>query len=170
MAELVRVTRPGGRVLVIDQIAPVDPFAASELNTFERARDPSTSRVLAEVDLRGLFESNGLVLLRSEQEREPRDLDAYLELAGCEGDERASARSRSRPGATRPSSAGTCSSGANREPRALRRASGKRPVSAFEKTSRPSAITSYCPFPPGIASASKPSALSSVARLAALSS
>ena len=76
LAELVRVTRPGGRVLVIDQIAPVDPAAANELNIFERARDPSTSRVLAEVDLRGLFESNGLVLLRSEQEREPRDLDA----------------------------------------------------------------------------------------------
>jgi SAM-dependent methyltransferase len=88
VAELVRVTRPGGRVLVIDQIAPIDPAAASELNTFERARDPSTSWVLAEVDLRGLFESNGLVLLRSRREREPRDLDAYLELAGCEGEER----------------------------------------------------------------------------------
>ena len=88
VAELVRVTRPGGRVLVVDQLAPIDPAAAAELNAFERARDPSTSRVLAEVDLRGLFEANGLVLLRSEQEREPRDLDAYLELAGCEGDER----------------------------------------------------------------------------------
>jgi hypothetical protein len=75
-------------VLVIDQLAPIDPAAAAELNAFERARDPSTSRVLADVDLRALFEANGLVLLRSEQEREPRDLDAYLELAGCEGDER----------------------------------------------------------------------------------
>ncbi|HZE28525.1 MAG TPA: methyltransferase domain-containing protein [Gaiellaceae bacterium] len=93
MAELVRVTRPGGRVLVIDQIAPIDPSAAAELNTFERARDPSTSWVLAEVDLRGLFESNGLVLVRSQQEREPRDLEAYLELAGCEGDERRRAES-----------------------------------------------------------------------------
>ena len=80
-------------MLVIDQIAPIDPAAASELNAFERARDPSTSRVLAEVDLRGLFESNGLVLLRSEQEHEPRDLDAYLELAACEGEERRRAES-----------------------------------------------------------------------------
>jgi ubiquinone/menaquinone biosynthesis C-methylase UbiE len=100
VAELVRVTRPGGRVLVIDQLAPIDPLSAAELNAFERARDPSTSRVLAEVDLRGLFESNGLVLVRSRQEREPRDLDAYLELAGCEGDERRRAESLAPKGYT----------------------------------------------------------------------
>lgn len=88
VAELARVTRPGGRVLVVDQLAPVDPAAAAQLNAFERARDSSTTRVLADVDLRGYFESNGLVLLRNEQELEPRDLDAYLELAGCEGEER----------------------------------------------------------------------------------
>jgi hypothetical protein len=80
-------------VLVVDQIAPLDPLAAAELNAFERARDPSTARILADVDLRGLFEANGLVLLRSETHREPRDLDAYLELAGCEGDERRRAES-----------------------------------------------------------------------------
>ena len=88
MAELVRVTRPGGRVLVVDQIAPVDPLAAAELNRFERARDPSHTRALADIDLRHLFESNGLVLVKAEFEREPRDLDAYLDLAGCEGEAR----------------------------------------------------------------------------------
>jgi ubiquinone/menaquinone biosynthesis C-methylase UbiE len=88
MAELVRVTRPGGRVLVVDQIAPVDPPAAAELNRFERARDPSHTRALADVDLRGLFEANGLVLIRAEYEREPRELDAYLDLAACEGEAR----------------------------------------------------------------------------------
>jgi ubiquinone/menaquinone biosynthesis C-methylase UbiE len=88
MAELVRVTRPGGRVLVVDQIAPVDPLAAAELNRFERARDPSHTRALADIDLRGLFEANGLVLIRAEYERESRDLDAYLDLAGCEGEAR----------------------------------------------------------------------------------
>jgi ubiquinone/menaquinone biosynthesis C-methylase UbiE len=93
VAELARVTRRGGRVLVVDQIAPIDPLSATELNAFERARDPSTSRILADVDLRGLFEANGLVLLRSEFEREARDLDAYLELAGCEGEERRRAES-----------------------------------------------------------------------------
>ena len=88
VAELARVTRLGGRVLVVDQIAPVDPLAALELNAFERARDPSHARALADIDLRHLFEANGLVLLRAEYEREPRELDAYLDLAGCEGEAR----------------------------------------------------------------------------------
>jgi ubiquinone/menaquinone biosynthesis C-methylase UbiE len=98
VAELVRVTRSRGRVLVIDQIAPVDPPAAAELNSFERARDPSHTRTLADVDLRGLFESNGLVLVRAEYERESRDLDAYLDLAGCEGEARERARTLAPPG------------------------------------------------------------------------
>jgi ubiquinone/menaquinone biosynthesis C-methylase UbiE len=100
MAELTRVTRARGRVLVVDQIAPVDPMAAAELNRFERARDPSHTRTLADVDLRGLFESNGLVLVRAEYERETRDLDDYLDLAGCEGDERERARTLAPPGYT----------------------------------------------------------------------
>ncbi len=66
LAEMTRVLRPGGTMLVVDQLAPGDPLAAIELNRFERARDPSTTRILADVDLRGLFDSNGLVLRRSE--------------------------------------------------------------------------------------------------------
>jgi SAM-dependent methyltransferase len=100
VAELARVTRARGRVLVVDQIAQVDPAAAAELNRFERARDPSHTRTLADVDLRGLFESNGLVLVRAEYERESRDLDVYLDLAGCEGEARERARTLAPPGYT----------------------------------------------------------------------
>jgi ubiquinone/menaquinone biosynthesis C-methylase UbiE len=91
VAELVRVTRPRGRVLVVDQVAPVDPVAAAELNRFERTRDPSHVRALADIDLRQLFESNELVLLRAEYEQEQRELDSYLDLAGLEGEARARA-------------------------------------------------------------------------------
>jgi ubiquinone/menaquinone biosynthesis C-methylase UbiE len=101
VAELTRVTRPGGAVLIIDQVAPVDPPAAVELNRFERARDPSTTRVLADVDFRGLFEANGLVLRRVEFEREDWDLERYLDLAGCEGDAREHARGLAPSGYTR---------------------------------------------------------------------
>jgi ubiquinone/menaquinone biosynthesis C-methylase UbiE len=86
VAELARVTRPGGHVLVIDQIAPVDPLEALVLDRFERARDPGHERLLPDLDLRHLFEANRLVLLRDRHELEERDLDAYLELAGCEGE------------------------------------------------------------------------------------
>jgi ubiquinone/menaquinone biosynthesis C-methylase UbiE len=93
VAELTRVARPGAVVFVVDQIAPVDPLAALDLNRFERARDPSTSRVLSDGDLRALFDANGLVLRRAEFDREQRDLDAYLDLADCEGDAREQAKS-----------------------------------------------------------------------------
>jgi len=85
LAELVRVTRPGGRVLVVDQIAPVDPLAALAVDRFERARDAGHTRLLPEIDLRQLFEANGLVLVRDRRETERRSLDAYLDLAGCTG-------------------------------------------------------------------------------------
>jgi hypothetical protein len=87
------VTRPGGTILVADQLAPVDPLAAFELNRFERARDPTTTRVLSDGDLRALFDANGLVLRRDRIVHEPRDLEHYLDLAGCEGPERERARS-----------------------------------------------------------------------------
>jgi ubiquinone/menaquinone biosynthesis C-methylase UbiE len=92
VAELSRVTRPGGRLLVIDQIAPNDPLAALELDRFERARDPSHTRLLPDVDLRSLFDANGLVLLRSEAREEERELEAYLDLAACDGEGRERAR------------------------------------------------------------------------------
>ncbi|HZO97945.1 MAG TPA: methyltransferase domain-containing protein [Gaiellaceae bacterium] len=92
LAEMSRVLRPGGTMLVVDQLAPSDPLAAIELNAFERARDPSTTRVLADVDLRSLFDANGLVLRHAELVRERRDLERYLDLAACEGPERERAR------------------------------------------------------------------------------
>jgi ubiquinone/menaquinone biosynthesis C-methylase UbiE len=98
VAELARVTRPGGTILVVDQVAPVDPLAAGELNRFERARDSSTSRILSDQDLRGLFDSNSLVLHHQEVDREARDLESYLDLAGCEGAAREQARALAPPG------------------------------------------------------------------------
>jgi ubiquinone/menaquinone biosynthesis C-methylase UbiE len=97
VAELTRVTRRGGTVLVVDQIAPNDPLAALELNRFERARDPSHTRALADVDLRQLFEANGLVLVKAKFVREPRDIDPYLDLAGCEGPAREQAKALAPP-------------------------------------------------------------------------
>ena len=88
VSELARVTRRGGRILVVDQLAPNDPLDALDLNRFERARDPTHERTLADADFRHLFEANDLRLLRSAFHEEQRDMERYLDLAGCEGDER----------------------------------------------------------------------------------
>jgi ubiquinone/menaquinone biosynthesis C-methylase UbiE len=88
LAEITRVTRPGGAVLVVDQIAPFDTLAAIALDEFERTRDPTHTRLLPDADLRQLFEANGLVLVRDHVRQERRELQPYLDLAGCEGDAR----------------------------------------------------------------------------------
>jgi SAM-dependent methyltransferase len=93
LAEMTRATRPGGRLLVIDQLAPFDPLDAIELDRFERARDPSHTRLLSDGDLRALFEANSLMLIRSRVNTHDRELDPYLDLAGCEGEVREHARS-----------------------------------------------------------------------------
>jgi ubiquinone/menaquinone biosynthesis C-methylase UbiE len=88
IAELARVTRFGGLVLVIDQIAPMDPLLGVALDRFERARDPTHTRLLPDVDVRSFLEANGLVVVRTEFHEEQRDLDRYLDLAACEGEAR----------------------------------------------------------------------------------
>jgi SAM-dependent methyltransferase len=91
VAELARVTLPGGRVLVVDQLAPDDAMAAATLHEFETARDPSHTRLLTDGELRELFAANELALLCERHDEEPRDLARYLDLAGCAGDGRAHA-------------------------------------------------------------------------------
>jgi ubiquinone/menaquinone biosynthesis C-methylase UbiE len=92
VAELTRVTRPCGRLLVVDQVAPLDPLAALELDRFERARDPTHARTLSDPDFRHFFEANDLRLLRADFENQRRELEPYLDLAGCEGEAREAAR------------------------------------------------------------------------------
>jgi SAM-dependent methyltransferase len=88
VSELVRVTAYRGSVLIVDQIAPTDPLVGFELDRFERVRDPSHTRLLPDVDIRSLLDANGLVLKRAEQHLEGRDVEQYLDLAGCAGDAR----------------------------------------------------------------------------------
>jgi ubiquinone/menaquinone biosynthesis C-methylase UbiE len=83
LAEMARVTRPGGRLLVVDEIASADPLEALVHNRIERLRDPSHVRILSDQDFRLLFDANDLVLRRSEVEYEQVELGPNLDLAGC---------------------------------------------------------------------------------------
>lgn len=102
VAELARAVRPGGTVLVVDQIAPEDEAEAAAVHAFEVARDPSHTRLLPDAELRALFAAHGLSLVRTEVEDEERDLEKYLALADCEGEakERALALAPTRPSYT----------------------------------------------------------------------
>ena len=88
ISELARVTRPGGRILVVDQLGDVDPLQNREIDRFEQARDPSHTRLLPDGDIRSLLEANGLVVTHNETLREPRELGRYLDLAGTTGEAR----------------------------------------------------------------------------------
>ncbi len=88
VSELARVTRPGGRILVADQLGDVDPIRSRELDRFERARDPSHTRLLPDADIRGYLDANDLVVTTNEIVHEHRDMDEYLDLVGLEGEER----------------------------------------------------------------------------------
>lgn len=92
VAELARVTRPEGTVLVVDQLGPPDPEEAARIDEFERARDPSHSRALPDDELRRLFDASGFGVVETRFVPEQRDLEPYLDLAGCAGAERERAR------------------------------------------------------------------------------
>lgn len=88
VSELVRVTRPGGRVFIADQIGSVDPLRSMELDRFERLRDATHRRLLPDGDIRGYLDANDLVLLSSEVTRERVDLEQRFDLAAVADDER----------------------------------------------------------------------------------
>jgi SAM-dependent methyltransferase len=87
-SELARVTRPGGRILVMDQLGSVDPLRSLEQDRFERLRDRSHERLLPDADIRGFLDANDLVLVSFEVVRDRVDLERYLDLAGVADEDR----------------------------------------------------------------------------------
>jgi SAM-dependent methyltransferase len=88
VSELARVTRPGGKILLADQLGSIDPLLSLELDRFERLRDPTHQRLLPDADIRGFLDANDLVLISSEVTRERVDVEQRLELAGLSEEER----------------------------------------------------------------------------------
>jgi len=100
LAEMARVTIPGGTLVIVDQLAPTDSLAAIELDRFERSRDPSHTRLLSDADLAANFDMNSLDIKRKEVFRETRELESYLDVAGCHGEARTQAQELAPPGYT----------------------------------------------------------------------
>jgi ubiquinone/menaquinone biosynthesis C-methylase UbiE len=88
VSELVRVTRPGGRIFIADQLGSIDPLRSMEMDRFEHLRDSTHQRLLPDGDIRGYLDANDLVLLSSEATREQVDLEQRLDLAGFSEEDR----------------------------------------------------------------------------------
>ncbi|HUI43455.1 MAG TPA: methyltransferase domain-containing protein [Terriglobia bacterium] len=82
LREMVRVTKPGGRVFLVDSVAPKDaaPFALH--NHIERLRDPSHTTTLSLAQFRDLFAEQELTTLKEEICERPRSFNQWMLRAG----------------------------------------------------------------------------------------
>lgn len=78
--EMVRVVRTGGRVALIDLVAPDDERLAQSYNHLEQLRDPSHTRALRQIELEALIGDRGLALSPSLIRDIPVHVDRWLAL------------------------------------------------------------------------------------------
>ena len=64
--EMARVLKPGGRLVLVDNIVPPDPRAAAFINRFETLRDPSHHWLFSLGALVDLFRDAGLSVVHTE--------------------------------------------------------------------------------------------------------
>lgn len=91
-AEMVRVTAPGGRIVVAD--ATPAEHQRERYDTFERARDPSHTRALSTCELLALGEARGLGIASLFRFRLPMNLDELLASSFPETVDRATLRAQ----------------------------------------------------------------------------
>ena len=80
IAEMVRVTKVGGRVAVIDLVAPADPLLAIKYNYVEWRRDPSHAFALMPAQLIALLQAAGVTIMTNVIREIEVDIAAWLDL------------------------------------------------------------------------------------------
>ncbi len=81
--EVARVLRPGGRFVLQDQCVPENAAAATFVNLFERLRDPSHNRSLAEGAWREVLRRAGLTVETAECFDKRMNLEHWAGMQGC---------------------------------------------------------------------------------------
>lgn len=85
--ESARVLKPGGILVVEDQLVPEDDRAARYIDSFERLRDPSHNRIYAMYEWRGMFLDAGLTVEYAEKiTKSGTELVTWSERQGCTPD------------------------------------------------------------------------------------
>jgi ubiquinone/menaquinone biosynthesis C-methylase UbiE len=78
--EMMRVTKAGGKVIVIDILSPEDESLADQYNRYERLRDPSHRQAPGLSQLKAWYQSNNLHLIECHTEAHVQDLEGWLDL------------------------------------------------------------------------------------------
>jgi ubiquinone/menaquinone biosynthesis C-methylase UbiE len=92
LAEMVRVCRVGGRIVLCDAFASDDPAKAAAFNTMECHRDPSTVEFRTLGFLRDLFAAVGLAPPTQRFYGMPAELERLIAMAYPAGDDKAGLR------------------------------------------------------------------------------
>ena len=80
--EMLRVTRPAGRIGITDMIADDDPVVAAQANRLERLRDPSHNRTLTLAEIGGLVTGSGASITATARRDHPLDLEDWMSRTG----------------------------------------------------------------------------------------
>ncbi|MGB3237536.1 MAG: methyltransferase domain-containing protein [Geitlerinemataceae cyanobacterium] len=80
IAEMKRVCRKGGRVVVIDRIAPGNSHWATQYDRLEKLRDSSHIKLFKLYELKELFRDAGLSMVRSESRDCPIDFQSWIDF------------------------------------------------------------------------------------------
>ena len=92
--EMLRVTRPTGRIGITDIVAADDPVVAAEANRLERLRDPSHNRTLTLTEIHSLLTGRGGTITATARRDHQLDLEDWMSRAGTPIPARSAIRER----------------------------------------------------------------------------
>jgi ubiquinone/menaquinone biosynthesis C-methylase UbiE len=84
LEEMMRVTKPQGRLLILDPLAPESDSKFELFNQIERLRDPSHTLSLRLTTFLSMFEEHELGVLRQSVRRRQRSFNQWMRRAGLE--------------------------------------------------------------------------------------